>query len=123
MAKPAWLEDFSRVGFEYAEDDCLRPLTNLQKGISPMADDPHGTRNIPIGTPVVDYYGELLGKVREAYPHYLLVARDGEHDDFEVPVHSITGFENGKLRVSVTRKSSTEVDDVETAHRMTEDPD
>jgi hypothetical protein len=88
-----------------------------------MADDPHGARNIPIGTPVLGYYGELLGTVREAYPHYLLVALDGEHDDLEVPVHAITGFEGGKLRVSVTRNSTTEVDDVETAHRMTEDPE
>ena len=88
-----------------------------------MTDDPHGVRNIPIGTPVLGYYGELLGSVREAHPHYLLVALDGEHDDLEVPVHAITGFEGGTLRVSVTRNSTTEVDDVETAHRMTEDPE
>jgi hypothetical protein len=77
--------------------------------------DPHGARNIPIGTPVRGFDGTLLGYVREAYPHYLAVGEEGEPEDFQVPVHAILGFEGGELRVSVTPGSVTEVDDLETA--------
>jgi hypothetical protein len=83
--------------------------------------DPHGARNIPVGTEVRAFDGSLLGTVREAHPHYLLVGQEGEHDDLEVPVHSILGFEGGVLQVSVKRTSVTEVDNVETAHRMGEE--
>ena len=83
--------------------------------------DPHGTRDIAVGTPVIAYNGELLGTVREVFPHYLLVHQDGQHDDLEVPVHAIRGFEDGKLRVSVNRWAVTEVDDEETAHRLEEE--
>ena len=83
--------------------------------------DPHGASAIPVGTEVRAYDGSVLGRVREAHPHYLLVGQEGEHDDLEVPVHSILGFEGGVLRVSVNRSSVTEVDDVETAHRMGEE--
>jgi hypothetical protein len=83
-----------------------------------MSDDPHGTRDIPVGTPVVGFNRTLLGHVREVHPHYLLVAREGEHADLEVPVHAILGFAEGQLQVSVNRESATEVDDVETAHRL-----
>ena len=83
-----------------------------------MADDPHGTSNIPIGIPVRGFDGGLLGYVREVHPHYLLVGQEGEHEDLNVPVHAIHGLEGGELRVSVTRESVTEVDDVETAHRL-----
>jgi hypothetical protein len=83
-----------------------------------MTDDPHGTRAIPVGTPVVGFNGALLGHVREVHPHYLLVGQDGEHDDLEVPVHAILSFADGQLQVSVNRESVTEVDDVETAHRL-----
>ena len=86
-----------------------------------MTNDPHDITNIPVGTPVVGYNGELLGEVREAHPHYLLVGREGRHDDLDVPVHAIVGFSDGALRVSITESSATEVDDVETAHRMGED--
>lgn len=82
--------------------------------------DPHGTHNIAVGTPVVGFNGELLGTVREVYPHYILVHQEGQHGDLEVPVHSIRGFEDGRLRVSVTRESVTPVDDEETAHRLEE---
>jgi cell shape-determining protein MreC len=87
-----------------------------------MTYDPHDTRSIPIGTPVVAYNGELLGKVREVHPHYILVDQEGEHDDFDVPVHAIQSFENGKLQVSVNRWAATEVDHEETVHRLREDP-
>ena len=83
-----------------------------------MSYDPQGTHNIPIGTPVDGFDDSLLGYVREVYPHYLLVGQEGQHEDLEVPVHSILGFEAGRLRVSVKRESVTEVDDVETAHRL-----
>lgn len=86
-----------------------------------MSDDPHGTRQIPIGTTVVGYGGAVLGTVREVHPHYLLVGREGEHADLDVPVHAIVGFEDGILQVSVNRESTTEVDDVETAHRLNEE--
>jgi hypothetical protein len=83
--------------------------------------DPHNTRAIPLGTPVCAYDGTQLGTVREVQPHYLRVGVEGEHNDLEVPVHSILGFEDGVLRVSVKRSSVTEVDNVETAHRMGEE--
>jgi hypothetical protein len=83
-----------------------------------MTYDPHGTRDIPVGAPVRAFDGSLLGHVREVHPHYLLVGQDGEHADLEVPVHAIRGFADGELQVSVNRDSVTEVDDVETAHRL-----
>ncbi len=83
-----------------------------------MSDDPHGTRNIPIGTPVQAFDGSLLGYVREVHPHYLLVGEDGQHSDLEVPVHAIRGFTEGQLQVSVNRGAVTAVDDVETVHRL-----
>ena len=83
-----------------------------------MTDDPHGVRDIPVGTPVVGFNGAPLGNVREVHPHYLLVGREGEHTDLEVPVHAILGFSDGQLQVSVNQDSVTEVDDVETAHRL-----
>lgn len=85
-----------------------------------MSSDSRENRTVPIGTSVIGFNGEFLGVVREAYPHYLLVGREGEHDNLEVPVHSITGVVDGKLQVSVTRGAVTEVDDVETAHNLDE---
>ncbi len=41
-----------------------------------MTDDPHGARNIPVGTPVVGFNGAELGYVREIHPHYILIAAD-----------------------------------------------
>jgi hypothetical protein len=81
-----------------------------------MTYDPHDTHSIPIGTPVVAYNGELLGKVREVHPHYILVDQEAQHDDFDVPVHAIVGFTDGKLQVSVNRWAVTEVDHEETVH-------
>ena len=86
-----------------------------------MTYDPHGTSAIPVGTQVRAYDGSLLGTVREVQPHYLRVGHEGEHEDLEVPVHAILGFEGGVLQVSVNRASVTEVDNVETAHRMGEE--
>ena len=67
---------------------------------------------------LLDRLADDLGHVREVHPHYLLVGREGEHADVEVPVHAILSFADGQLQVSVNRDSVTEVDDVETAHRM-----
>jgi hypothetical protein len=83
--------------------------------------DPHDTASIPIGTPVIAYNGDLLGKVRDVHPHFILVHQEGEHGDLEVPVHSIVGIEDGKLRVSVNRWAVNEVDDEETSHRLGEE--
>jgi hypothetical protein len=95
------------------------PVAALWEGEARMS-DPHGTSNIAVGTPVIAFNGEVLGVVREVYPHYLLVHQEGHHEDLEVPVHAIRGFEDGKLRVSVNRGAVTEVDDEETAHRLEE---
>jgi hypothetical protein len=86
-----------------------------------MTDDPHGARNIPVGARVLGFNGAELGYVREVQPHYILVGQEGEHADLEVPVHAILRFEDGQLHVSVNRDSVTEVDDVETVHRMGEE--
>lgn len=83
-----------------------------------MTDDPHGARAIPVGTPVRAFDGSILGFVREAHPHFLLVGREGEHADLEVPVHAILGFTDGTLQVSVNQDAASPVDDVETAHRL-----
>jgi len=86
-----------------------------------MTEDPHGVRDIPLGTPVLGFNGAELGHVREVHPHYILVGQDGEHEDLEVPVHAILSFADGQLHVSVNRSAVTEVDDVETVHRMDEE--
>jgi hypothetical protein len=85
-----------------------------------MTDDPHGVRTIPIGTPVIGFNGETIGHVRETHPHYILVQREGEHEDLEVPVHAIQGVSDGALHVSVNATATTPVDGVETAHRLNE---
>lgn len=85
-----------------------------------MPFDPHGARDIPPGIRVIGNNGVELGRVREAYPHYVLVDRDDEHESLEIPVHAIVGLEDGALRVSVNRESVSAVDEVETAHRQVE---
>jgi hypothetical protein len=72
---------------------------------------------VPLGTPVVAFDGSLLGEVRDAHRHYLLVGRAGQHGDLEVPAHAILGLIDGHLRVSVNRGAVSEVDDEETLHR------
>src|SRR5262245_30374094 len=89
-------------------------------GKTPMS-DPHITANITIGTPVIAYNGDHLGEVRDVHPHFILVHQEGEHGDFEVPVHAITSFEDGKLHVSVNRWSVNAVDDEETFHQHDEE--
>ena len=83
-----------------------------------MTFDPHGIKDIPAGTPVIGFDGSLLGTVREAYPHYILVDQQDEHDDLDIPVHAITGFEEGRLYVSINRASATAVDHEETVHHQ-----
>jgi hypothetical protein len=87
-----------------------------------MAFDPHDIKDIPKGTPVIGFDGSLLGTVREAYPHYLLVDQEDEHDDLNIPLHSITGFEDGRLRVSINQRSASAVDHEETVHHAEGDP-
>ena len=87
-----------------------------------MTETQPGTPDIPIGTPVVALDGAILGQVRETHPHYLLVGEVGQHNDLEIPVHAIRSFAGGKIHVSVNRGAVSEVDDVETAHRLDELP-
>ena len=77
-------------------------------------------RQIPVGIEVIGFDGRPLGYVREAHEHYLLVGTDSPHMDLEVPVQSILGIEDGKLRVHVTGESASPVDDEESAHRLDE---
>lgn len=73
---------------------------------------------VPVGIEVIGFDGRPLGYVREAHEHYLLVGTDNVHEDLEVPVQSILGIEDGKLRVHVTGSSASPVDDEESAHRL-----
>lgn len=86
-----------------------------------MTFDPHGAKDIPAGTPVVGFDDSLLGTVREAYAHYILVDQEDEHEDLNIPVHAIQSFEDGRLRVSVNRASASEVDHEETVHHLNEE--
>ena len=75
---------------------------------------------VPVGIEVIGFDGRRLGYVREAQEHFLLVGTDDVHKDFEVPVQSILGIENGRLRVHITAESASPVDDEESAHRLEE---
>lgn len=86
-----------------------------------MTYDPHDTASIPAGTPVVALNGEVLGTVREAHAHYVLVDQEDEHNDLEVPVHAVTGLVDGKLHISINRDAATEVDHEETVHHQHDD--
>lgn len=86
-----------------------------------MSFNPIDRTKIKVGATVVAINGEVLGQIREVYPHFLLVARAGEHQDLEVPVQSILNVDDGRIHTSVNRESTTSVDDVETAHRMIEE--
>jgi hypothetical protein len=87
-----------------------------------MPFDPHDIQDIPKGTPVIGFDGSILGTVREAYSHYILVDQEDEHDDLNIPVHSIVSFEEGRLGVSINRASASEVDHEETVHHAEGDP-
>lgn len=76
--------------------------------------------SVPVGIEVIGFDGQPLGYVREAHRHYLLVGTGSPHEDLEVPVQAVIGLEDGKLRVHVTRDSSTPVDDEESANRLDE---
>ena len=86
-----------------------------------MTDDPHNVASIAAGTPVVALNGEVLGTVREAHAHYLLVDQADAHNDLEVPVHAVIGLVGGALQVSINRDAATEVDHEETVHRQHDD--
>jgi hypothetical protein len=75
---------------------------------------------VQLGMEVVGFDGTPLGYVREAHEHFLLVGTDSTHEDLEVPIQSVLGIEDGKLRVHGTRSSSSPVDDEESAHRLDE---
>ena len=88
-----------------------------------MTDDPHGTRDIQLGTPVLALNGEPLGTVRDVHPHYMIIGQEGEHEELDVPVHAIEGMEGGSLRLRVNREALTAVDDNETVHRQVGEQD
>lgn len=79
-------------------------------------------RDIPAGTPVVALNGNVLGNVREAYEHYLLIDQEGEHEDLNLPIEAVVGMVDGRLQVSVNREALTEVDHEETVHHQQDDP-
>lgn len=86
-----------------------------------MTHDPHNMRSIPIGTPVVALNGEMLGTVREAYPHYLLVDQPDVHNDLDIPAHAVRDLVDGKLQLTINRSALTEVDHEETVHHQRDD--
>lgn len=75
---------------------------------------------VPVGIEVIGFDGRPLGYVREVHEHYVLVGTSDVHEDLEVPVQSILGIEDGRLRVHVTERSASPVDDEESAHRLGE---
>ena len=81
-----------------------------------MTDDPHDMRRIPAGAPVVALNGEMLGTVREAHPHYLLVNQPDAHNDLNIPAHAVQGVVDGQVELSINRSALTEVDHEETVH-------
>lgn len=88
-----------------------------------MSHDPHNMRSIPRGTPVVALNGEVLGTVREAHAHYLLVQQEGEHNDLDIPAHAVKGLEGGRLHLTTNRSALTPVDHEETVHHQQHDPE
>jgi hypothetical protein len=82
-----------------------------------MVHDPHNTSSIPAGTPVVALNGEVLGTVREVYPHYILIDQPDEHLDLDLPVHAVESLTGGKLHITLNREALTRVDHEETVHR------
>ena len=78
----------------------------------------HNPRDIPVGTTVIALNGELLGKVREAHEHYLLIDQPGEHRDLDLPTDAILDLRNGQLLIAVNREALSEVDHEETVHRQ-----
>jgi len=87
-----------------------------------MTDDPHNMRRIQAGTPVVALNGEVLGTVREAHPHYLLVDQPEAHNDLDVPAHAVREVIGGRVQLSINRTALTEVDHEETVHHEHGDP-
>ena len=75
----------------------------------------------PVGHEVVAANGEVLGKVREAHPHYLIVERDGPPPtDFNVPMRAVAAVEEGRIVLRVNLEALTELPDEDqtAAHRL-----
>jgi hypothetical protein len=87
-----------------------------------MAYDPHDTASIPAGTKVIALNGEVLGRVREAHAHYVLIDQKHEHLDLKLPVHAIERLTGDALHISLNRGAMTTVDHEETVHREMVDP-
>jgi hypothetical protein len=74
--------------------------------------------NYPPGTAVIALDGTPLGTVRTIYAHFLLVDQGkAQHADLEVPPHSISRYEGGRLYLTVNREALSSVDDEEAASR------
>jgi hypothetical protein len=89
-----------------------------------VTEGPRGIQNIAVGTIVVASDGAILGRVHEVHRHVLLVRPDepgGQHKELEVPIQAITEIVGDHLRVSVTRRALSTVDDDQTAHQLLED--
>jgi hypothetical protein len=79
-------------------------------------------REYPAGTVVIAADGEVLGKIRTVYPHFLLVAQDDTaHADLEVPPHALGRYDGTRLQLTVNRQALSVVDDEETAARRLSD--
>jgi hypothetical protein len=74
-------------------------------------------QEFPVGMPVIALNGEMLGTVREAHEHYILIDQAGVHEDLRLPVDAIAEMMDGKLHVSVNREALNAVDHEETVHR------
>ena len=63
-----------------------------------------------IGHEVVAANGEVLGKVREAHPHFLQVRRDVDPPvDLNVPMRAVSAVESGRIVLKVNLEALTEL--------------
>ena len=84
-------------------------------------DRSHEPGESPVGHEVVAANGEVLGKVREAHPHYLIVERTGEPTvDLDVPMRAVAAVEAGRIVLRVNLEALTELPDEDqtAAHRL-----
>ena len=84
-------------------------------------DRSHEHGESPVGHEVVAANGEVLGKVREAHPHYLIVERTGAPAvGLDVPMRAVAAVEAGRILLRVNVEALTELpDEDQTAgHRL-----
>lgn len=74
-----------------------------------------------MGHEVVAANGEVLGKVHEAHPHYLIVERDTSPPvALDVPMRAVAAVEDGRIVLRVNLEALTELPDEEqtAGHRI-----